>query len=56
MDQGLSLTHFDLSIAGADFKAWLWVHSRSVKYMAIFQVKLGRVIRTHDALIRELTL
>lgn len=46
-----SLPHFDLSIACADFEAGLWVHGWSVHDVAIFQVKLGSVIRTHNAVI-----
>src|ERR1035437_6569239 len=50
------LTHFDLSIVCADFKAWLWVHSWPVKYTAIFQGKSGRVVRTHNAVFNKPTL
>ena len=46
-----SLTRFDLSIACADFEAWLWVHGGSVNDMAIFKVKPRSVIRTHNAVI-----
>jgi hypothetical protein len=50
------LTYFDLSTASADFEAWLWVHGWSVNDMAIFKVKLGSVIGTHNAITHERTL
>jgi hypothetical protein len=50
------LTYFDLSTASADFEARLWVHGWSVNDMAIFKVKLGSVIGTHNAITHERTL
>jgi len=50
------LTYFDLSTASADFEAWLWVHGWPVNDMAIFKVKLGSVIGTHNAITHERTL
>src|ERR1035438_10442019 len=56
LDRDGGLTYFDLSTASADFEAWLWVHGWSVNDMAIFKVKLGSVIGTHNAITHERTL